>query len=441
MSRAPLIAWVLSWLTASCGARSGLAIPAASPDAGPADAGTDAAPCIPTGIERCGGGDEDCDGRVDEGLPLGPIAEALTLRTTEFETNPPAVCDTCQWAWRPSLVATPTGFVVPFHLGIYGGREMPALFARDTDASGRPLGEVRHVGESVPLHLARLSGPSSTGEHWIEATLRIGADDLGGFVIVAPDGAMRVVTTGAGRRAHASSSVPLRDGALSVWQEDGAPSRLDAARFDASGRSLGSHTISGDLFTTATLTDHTIAARVDAEGAVVFVERFVSEPRAFTLHAARLDADGQAIEAPRTITPGIDHLSPMRASATDGGYLVFDPGNGSPPAVRFVSSSLETSSAPEAIDDRNGSDLAFDFLRIEGGFVVISTDAILRLDPRGHVLARWRGRLAPGTDEGNAYVVSPDLAMRGGRLFVAWHGIAPSGTPNTVWIRELGCLE
>lgn len=423
-------------LLAGCGARTGLEL-----EAPRGDAGTDAAPCVPTGAERCNATDDDCDGRVDETLAIGPIAEAHALRTTEGQTQTPEVCDTCRWAWRPSLVATAQGFFVPFHLGIYGGREMPALYARDTDPDGAPLGEVRIVGDSVPLFLARLPGPSATGAQWIDATLRIGSDDLHGFVIAEPDGTVRVVSAGGGRRAYAGASVPMRDGVLSVWHQDAEPERLEAARFDASGRALGTSTISGDLFATATLTNHTSASRVDAEGAVVFIERFVSEPRAFTLHAVRLDADGRAIEAPRTLSPGIDHLSQLRASATDGGYVVFDPGNGSPPMTRFVSSTLDRSSAPEAIDDATGSDLAFDFLRVPGGFVVISTDAILRLDAEGHTTARWRGRLAPGTDEGNAYVVTPDLALRDGRLFLAWHGIAESATANTVWIRELGCVE
>jgi hypothetical protein len=371
--------------------------------------------------------------------PACPRAPSAAARSTT--TNPPGVCDTCQWAWRPSLVARPTGFFVPFHLGIYGGREMPSLYARDTDASGRPLGEVRIVTDSVPLYLARTEGPSSTGAQWIDAVLRIGTDDLHGFVIAEADGTVRVVSAGAGRRAHAGASVPMREGVLSVWHQDAEPERLEAARFDASGRALGTSVISGELFATATLTGHTVARRVEAEGAVVFVERFVSEPRAFTLHAVRLDVDGRAIESVRTITPGIDHLSQLRASATEGGYVVFDPGNGSPPRTRFVSSDLASSTAPQDIDEATGSDLTFDFLRVPGGFVVISTDAILRLDARGRTTARWRGRLAAGTDEGNAYVTTPDLAMREDRLFVAWHGIAESGTPTTFWIRELGCVD
>ena len=47
---------------------------AALPDAAPFDAAPlDATPCTPTGPERCGGGDEDCDGRIDEGFPVGAI--------------------------------------------------------------------------------------------------------------------------------------------------------------------------------------------------------------------------------------------------------------------------------------------------------------------------------------------------------------------------------
>ena len=46
---------------------------ATAPDAALDAAPPDATPCTPSGPEQCGGGDEDCDGWVDEGFPTGAL--------------------------------------------------------------------------------------------------------------------------------------------------------------------------------------------------------------------------------------------------------------------------------------------------------------------------------------------------------------------------------
>ncbi len=120
---------------------------------------------------------------------------------------------------------------------------------------------------------------------------------------------------------------------------------------------------------------------------------------------------------------------------------MFDPGNGAPTSARFVDASLASIEPPIDLDVVDGSDLGFDVMRIAGGLLVAAGNTLVRLDARGRPTARWTGRLAPGADEGNAYTITPDLAVRDGRTFIAWHGIERSGLPNTVWIRELGCLE
>jgi len=423
-----------------CGARSGLETPSAPPDAGRPDVGADAAPCVPSGPERCGERDDDCDGRIDEGLPIAPIGEALALRTTEGDTGSSELCSSCRWAWDPVLAPTREGFLVPFHLGIYGGREMPALLSRRTDPSGAPLGEVAVIGDAVPLHMRGLDDVGETGTTFLDTELRIGTDDLASFMAVEPDGTVRVIRPTRGRRAFYATSLPIRDGVLSAWRQEEAPVRIEASRFDASGAALGVRTISGPLLDGSTLSGHTLATRLDAEGVIVFVVVFVSEPRSFTLYAIRLDADARA-EMPVRI-PAEQITLEQRASRSDGGYVLFDPGNGTEAVSRFVPSSLASASEPVALDPGvDGSRLSFDFLRIPGGFVAVSGLAILRLDSEGRPTASWHGRLAPGSDEGNAYVVSPDLARRDGRLFLTWHGVAEDDTPNTVWIRELACVD
>jgi len=184
-----------------------------------------------------------------------------------------------------------------------------------------------------------------------------------------------------------------------------------------------------------------LASRTEGEGAVLFVARFVAEPRRFSLHAIRLDVDGNASEPITLLADGA--TLQLRATRTDGGYLLFDPGNGSEPTARFVDAALRMVDEPVPIDPGvDGSYLAFDYARAPGGgFLAVSTDALVRLDARGRPTASWRGRLAPGDDEGNSYVASPDLAFREGRAFVAWHGCAEDRSPKPLGLRELGCVE
>jgi hypothetical protein len=428
---------------ASCGARTGLEESRAAVDAAiAADAARpiDAAPCVPATppLERCNARDDDCDGAVDEGLPYAPIAPAHTLRATEGDTGATELCSSCRWAWRPALAPTESGFLVPFHIGIYGGREEPALFARRTGADGVPLGEVEQLGMDVPLWLRRLDEADADGASWVDATWRVGSDDLAGWLVVARDGSVRALRAGLDRRAAQVTSVPVGDGVLAAWQRGGEA--LEASRFDRGGRALGVRTLAPGLLAGGGLAVHALAARADGEGAVLFVARFVAEPRRFSLHAIRIDADGDG-EAPVTLLEDGATLQ-LRATRTEGGYLLFDPGNGTGASVRFVDAALVRIGEPSPIDPGvDGSDLTFDYVRAGDGFVVVSGDALVRLDLRGRPTASWRGRLAPGDDEGGAYVTTPDLAVREGRLFVAWHAIAEDRTPNPVWIRELGCVE
>jgi hypothetical protein len=419
----------------ACGARTGVESPRPRVDAG---LPVDAAACVPAvpSLERCNGVDDDCDGTIDEGLPFAPIGPAYALRTTEGDTGATELCSSCRWAWRPAIASTDEGLLVAFRIGIYGGREEPALFGRRTDRDGVPLGAVEQLGMDVPLWLRRVDEPGARGTTWIDATWRIGSDDLAGWVVVERDGSVRSLRAGLDRRVSQVSSVPLRDGVLAAWQRGGEA--LEAGRFDREGRALGVRTLAPGLLAGGGLTVHSLASRVDAEGAVLFVARFTSEPRRFSLHAVRIGPDGDGGPVVTLLDDGA--TLQLRAARAEGGYVLFDPGNGTEATSRFVDASLSAVSEPLPLDPGvDGADLAFDVARLPGGFLVVTGEALVRLDARGRPVASWRGRLAPGDDEGNAYVTTPDLVVRDGRVWIAWHGLAEDRTPNTVWIRELGC--
>jgi hypothetical protein len=428
-------------LCAACGART----PLADADAGAtADADVaavadapDAPGCIPAvpPVERCNGLDDDCDGLVDEGLPYEPIGPARALRTIEGDTHGVPQCSSCRWAWEPSLAPTATGFVVPFRIGIYGGREEPSLFSRATDADGAPLGEVRSEGAEVPLYLRRWDMPGPDGDTWIDANVRVGRDDRPGWVIVDRDGRTRVITQGAtGQR---SPSVTL-NGAVIVGTTAGVNVRAEQSVIEGAQVRTTSRRVLVPDIAQGGLTSLGLAVAPRGDGAVLFVSRFFASPRTFRLWAQRLGGSGEPVgDATLVIAEG----APLRffAATTNDGYLIFDPGNGSPATSRFVDAELRGAGEPVALDPgTTGGALGFDYLRMpDGAWLAHTGGALVRLDPRGAPSARWSGELAPEGRRGE--VVTPDLNRRAGRTFITWQDIAPDATPNTVWVRELGC--
>ena len=435
--RGPGTAWLfVSIVLGACGARSGLEVEDLR------DGGVDAPPCVPRvpAIEVCNGADDDCDGTSDEGLPIGPLGEARALRTTEGDTGAEALCVSCRWAWSPSIAAVEGGMLVPFFVGIYGGREMPSLFFRRTDRDGVPVGEVGNQGVAVPLMLRRMDEPGPDGATWIDATLRVGFDDRPGWVIVERDGSLR--TLEAGMRSQVRSPSIVLGGALVAGWAHETNVRVDVLTPDGIGVRTTSHAVRVPGIELGGLTSLALARTPRGDEGALFVARFTSEPRAFRLFAQRLDRTGTPNGEIVTLLEDDASLS-MLAIGTEGGYLLFDPGNGSGPTSRFVDEALTRVEPPVLLlETEEGSDYSFDFLPLAGGgFLVHTVDALVRLDARGAPQAMWRGRMAPGDDEQNRYVVRPDLAEIDGRLFVTWHGIEADRTPNTVWIRELACAD
>ncbi len=128
-------------LLAGCGSKSALQVGAPPPEL--PDLGPDLTRCVPSGPETCNGVDDDCDGWVDEALPLRPVGESVVFRDTgEGETG---ACDTCAWVRDLAVESTSAGMLAVWHLGYLGTEPQPNTYSRLLDDGGRPIGEIlRH---------------------------------------------------------------------------------------------------------------------------------------------------------------------------------------------------------------------------------------------------------------------------------------------------------
>src|SRR4029079_1157618 len=92
-------ALLVSGVLTACGSRSAVHAeqdPVIPVDGEPADAAMDARTevgCTPT-AEVCNGVDDDCDGEVDDNLPMVELGDAIVVRDREGSTGN---CSTCAW--------------------------------------------------------------------------------------------------------------------------------------------------------------------------------------------------------------------------------------------------------------------------------------------------------------------------------------------------------
>lgn len=167
-----------------CGAKSALSVEQAPADGGAIDLGPDLSSCVPSGPESCDGRDEDCDGLVDEGLPLRPVGESILFRDTdEGDTGE---CGTCDWVSNLALESTSAGILAVWHLGYLGTEPQPNTFTRLLDGSGRPAGPIER--RDTLLNGGHTTSAPHTDGMLLTYCGRRGADDVTTRALLDPRG-------------------------------------------------------------------------------------------------------------------------------------------------------------------------------------------------------------------------------------------------------------
>ncbi len=430
MPRAPAVLLAAA-CTLGCGARTALDIGASE---APYDAAVDAPPCAPR-AESCNGLDDDCDGRLDEGLPLSPLGDAILVRDeTELDAGD---CSVCRWAWSPVLAPTDEGgYLALFRISIYGGREEPNVFTRSLDRRGVPIGPNRSAGPEVALDLAALS-PAATreGARPIATCWRRGASDLPGLTLVARSGAITRSVFADAR--HCEQLVLAGDRAVSVAALD---RRLEVTsrRYDGTDSRRSGVSLENVYFATA-------ASWGDRVGVVMLhIEDDVRQ-----LYFAVLDSLGATIVAPRAIDAPYE--SYPRLVGTSEGWLLVMPSRRAPARRATITRDgvlataltpfddahvLADSTSSEELAHHPSAPMIAHVFQASSGELGARMHVQL-LDERGDLLRAFEDD-APGSGA----VASPSTAFTAdGRLLVAWHDIAGDGAANRVYVRELGCAR
>ncbi len=427
-----IAAFVLAIALLDCGARTGLEELGALPDAGPPVMPA----CGPTGpiAETCDGIDNDCNGAVDDGLPLDIARGPVTLSTASD-----AAVDV-------ELEVTATGMLAMWRVGFRGEMPMPTTHARALTAAGDPLGDV-----IVPPTRAQVQGPRATpttrGDLMLAYCGRYGADDHLTSARLSPDARAltgETLRTPGDRSCGAVNPDVLWTGArhLFAWMSNGGgagpgfATLLDVA--DETGRSVRNEMLDpqGDLTSPprmAQLGDRIgmiLGLRHTAMGAPTFSFRQfdrggtaatspidVAEPTGAGLYEAQLVA--------------VDRVGWIAIAATrfgTGVWTTFIPIAGSPaPFARLPQTDRQYSYTDSVAFGPGAGIAASSSLRAEERMEIFVVDS------RGQVRSSWRS-----LDATERYAAWPSLAVRDGRLFVAYAASLLGGRYE-VRLLEMGC--
>jgi hypothetical protein len=418
----------------ACGSRTGLQAP--ERDDGSARPAADAATCVPRSppVEVCNGLDDNCDGRIDEGLGIGPLGAPSVLRTDEGETGG---CISCRWAWRPVLAPLSNGgYLAVWYVGILGGSERPNVFGRVIDAHGAPQAPVGLLGSDVVLSLHALApAPRANGDTALGTCFRVGNRDVGGWELVHADGTLTAVRGPDSSACHEPFTL-LGDRVIAVWAQLGLFG-VDVLRLD------------GSAISTQTQAEPNLATwGAGAFGDHMALWLLVADSQTRGVLFQPLRATGEFDGGLRPLQIPYE-LYPRLVGLSDG-YLLVSPGvrGGNPAGVTRLNNQGDVV-RPEVLvadghrlSDSGTSNVVAhhptervlisawqDVLAGEGTPMHVEV-----MDEDGAVQASWSGP-APGS---RAFV-SPSVTFAGARVLLAWHDTAENAMPNRVFVQEFGC--
>lgn len=396
--------------------------------------------------EVCNGIDDDCDGEIDEDLPLEVLDGPLGVRNHEGRTDVGlgVDCVSCGWAWRPQLVMPNDELGVVWYLGIWGGNEQPSAFFRRLSWELEPQGSVSSLGPQYWMStLAR--GTTRTGAELLTFVERSNHMDLPSFGPLGGNftqGAS-VPLPGCSSASYGGLLVPLFPGLVGC----ASFGVVHSFAVDDDGRGIGQHE-QHDLHlpgeTTTDLGGRAVAALKGNSGLLAVPLRLGAFNSPMQLWTRQVSAQGVPLgDGLRQELGGPKGLQLEGLFAVPDGYLLFgdDRRSGEWPSGRFV--------VPLGPDGRMTGELAHydqglaDFdevavLRVGSGFVVALTTAmglrIEQLDGAGRVV---RESLEPLPIYSQA-----SLLFAHGHLYVAYaEPPALSGGENRVAVARFSCAR
>jgi Putative metal-binding motif len=399
--------------------------------------------CVPRepSEERCNFIDDDCDGEVDEGFGFGPLAEAVTVRTDEFDTGD---CTSCSWAFGTTIAPTTDGFRAIWNIGLSGGSEQPNLFGRRLDPMGNPTGPVELLRPDffLTLHPMIALEPVPPRGVPIDAMNRVGSGDVPGFLFANTAGeADSVLPTPASGPYNVPRTVWTGARFVSAWEEE---SQLRVAVLDANG------VLEQELDVDPLERPASITLGVYRDRVGILVSRYVAEPETRDQWIILLDALGNVVTPARQID--VEYATWQRLVGTEEGWLHIRPNSFGEPATRQP---LDVDGDPldvatpfadgRQLSDAGGQDIFIPRPEQNEALTVWQSPEngemhVEFLDSRGNSKRAWSGPL-PTVDPNADYLEDPHVAIAADRILVIWHGGAPDSAPNRVMVRAFGCVQ